>query len=749
MYLAFDNDTGREVAWNVISFARLKRHERKRIDDEIQIAKSLDHPRILRFINAWINKEKAEVIFITERVTGGSLRQYINRLDGPLKLKVIRNWCRQILEGIVYLHTQPHPVIHRDLKCDNIFVNGNDGKVLIGDLGLSTALRAASCATSIVGTPEFMAPELYEEKYGPSVDIYAFGMCLLEMVTRRFPYSECSTAGQIYKKVISGEPPRVLARVKDAALRALIESCVGIDPAVRPTAEELLANPYWGASEDGDTLAEVIEEESETVEEERPVEIVKPRGLSRDIVIQKNKREPSFDRSSDVDGPVKGSPGRSSLPERPLLSPPRPSNDLIELTNIHQHAAPQWAPGRTVEYRPPSKDSLEELSSIEIEKICRNMEIAQLDQVHMVVEVTPGVRHGVRFDFAVGSDSAEGVARELRDAGLVWQGVDEIDLVRMVHRALHLRLQEISSERKIHYSESEGTAFGSIPLTPSELLSQPTAPVDLLSGEELFEPVGPVLNLPKYQFQGLSEELCGHLLPDPFAGLIADSVYPEKPITPTGLTPPAGSLTPLQFFPNSATGTPSLPHLTDYHPIPEAPPHREGQSASREDVNILHSLLLAVGKTGDFIPGCFCAATVNAVKEFQEKYGLEATGFVSDRTWKSLVEQAEIRRKKEEERVAKREEARHKAKLETEKKFLQQQADSAKALDSIMEKTLTSMGLTPGASVALTQRVENRSFSLNATESTTSGVLHPPGPVADMFPSEDTKNDPFGEFIGP
>lgn len=53
------------------------------------------------------------------------------------------------------------------------------------------------------GTPEFMAPELYEEEYNELVDIYAFGMCLLELVTFEYPYVECTNAAQIYKKVTS------------------------------------------------------------------------------------------------------------------------------------------------------------------------------------------------------------------------------------------------------------------------------------------------------------------------------------------------------------------------------------------------------------------------------------------------------------------------------------------------------------------------------------------------------------------
>lgn len=60
-----------------------------------------------------------------------------------------------------------------------------------------------SCILHVSGTPEFMAPEVYEEAYNELVDIYSFGMCILEMVTFEYPYSECSHPAQIYKKVIS------------------------------------------------------------------------------------------------------------------------------------------------------------------------------------------------------------------------------------------------------------------------------------------------------------------------------------------------------------------------------------------------------------------------------------------------------------------------------------------------------------------------------------------------------------------
>lgn len=58
-------------------------------------------------------------------------------------------------------------------------------------------------ADLFTGTPEFMAPEMYEEHYDESVDVYAFGMCMLEMATSEYPYKECTNAAQIYKKVTS------------------------------------------------------------------------------------------------------------------------------------------------------------------------------------------------------------------------------------------------------------------------------------------------------------------------------------------------------------------------------------------------------------------------------------------------------------------------------------------------------------------------------------------------------------------
>ena len=161
---------------------------------------------------------------------------------------MIKVWATDILSGLKYLHNHSPPIIHRDLKCDNVFINSNSGiclksifvllgEIRIGDLGLATPM-SHSYTTSVLGTPEFMAPELYEEKYGTSVDTYAFGMCILEMATQITPYRECANPAQIYKKVINGVLPQSLNKVTDPRLKAFIVRCLQKCDN-RPTAEDL------------------------------------------------------------------------------------------------------------------------------------------------------------------------------------------------------------------------------------------------------------------------------------------------------------------------------------------------------------------------------------------------------------------------------------------------------------------------------------------------------------------------------
>ncbi|PQQ00454.1 putative serine/threonine-protein kinase WNK3 isoform X1 [Prunus yedoensis var. nudiflora] len=262
VYRAFDELEGIEVAWNQVKVADLLRNSEdlERLYSEVHLLKTLKHKNIIKFYNSWVDAKHENINFITEIFTSGTLRQY-RRKHKHVDLRALKKWSRQILEGLWYLHNHDPPVIHRDLKCDNIFVNGNQGEVKIGDLGLAAILRQARSAHSVIGTPEFMAPELYEEEYNELVDIYAFGMCLVELVTFEYPYVECTNAAQIFKKVTSGIKPASLAKVTDPGVKAFIEKCI-TKVSDRLSAKELLMDPFLQSDQDRESVSRSLRPET-------------------------------------------------------------------------------------------------------------------------------------------------------------------------------------------------------------------------------------------------------------------------------------------------------------------------------------------------------------------------------------------------------------------------------------------------------------------------------------------------------
>mmetsp|Transcript_11187 Transcript_11187/g.69034 ORF Transcript_11187/g.69034 Transcript_11187/m.69034 type:complete len:751 (+) Transcript_11187:287-2539(+) len=254
VFKAFDEHLGIEVAWNQVHVDELvtSKEDRERLFREVEMLESIHHKNIMKIYASWVDKKKHNINFITEMFTSGTLRQFRKR-HKYLELKALKCWSRQILRGLLYLHGRTPPIIHRDLKCDNIFVNGNTGEVKIGDLGLACLMKVGqSTAHSVLGTPEFMAPELYEENYDERVDVYAFGMCLLELLTCEYPYAECANAAQVFRKVSAGKFPASISKITDPEAREFVESCLApVD--IRMSVHELLESKFL---EESDTDAE-------------------------------------------------------------------------------------------------------------------------------------------------------------------------------------------------------------------------------------------------------------------------------------------------------------------------------------------------------------------------------------------------------------------------------------------------------------------------------------------------------------
>lgn len=245
VYKGYDFNEGREIAWSVVKIDT----NFDKIYEEISIMKRLDHPNIIKYVNGWYDKEKKEVVIITEILPGGSIIHYLRFITTSPRLRLIKSWIREILIGLDYLHTKINPpIIHCDIKCENIFIDRLSGKIKIGDLGGCEVLRN-SYATHYVGTEEFMAPEVIEGKYTTKADIYSLGMCIIQMITLEVPYKECGGAAlKIYDNVKKGILPRALKRIKNEKMVEIIKMCLRKEKD-RPTARELLQNEFLNDTE--------------------------------------------------------------------------------------------------------------------------------------------------------------------------------------------------------------------------------------------------------------------------------------------------------------------------------------------------------------------------------------------------------------------------------------------------------------------------------------------------------------------
>eukprot|EP00250_Pteridium_aquilinum_P021405 c25111_g2_i1 orf=695-2872(-) len=243
VYRAYDMVDCKEVAWNKAKPPiECSDEQAIAVWREIHILQGLNHKGIIRLDDAWVDNTTGDTNFITELCSSTLLEYRLKHKH--LSRKAVKSWGRQILKGLVHLHMQNPPIIHRDLKCENILVKCRSNTALkIGDFGSATYLDETHHMHTLVGTPEFMAPEMFQEDYNELVDVYSFGMCMLELLTRECPYSECKSLGQIYKKVINGEKPKALYKVTDVQALQLINRCL-LPANKRPSASELLADPF-------------------------------------------------------------------------------------------------------------------------------------------------------------------------------------------------------------------------------------------------------------------------------------------------------------------------------------------------------------------------------------------------------------------------------------------------------------------------------------------------------------------------
>ncbi len=254
-----------------------KRHQLMR---ELKTLWKASSQYIVDFKGAFFDEDHLYVVL--EYMDGGSLQDVL-RKAGKIPEKIIGQMTRSIVHGLAYL--KQLKMVHRDIKPGNILIS-RQGQVKLTDFGVTGDLSAAAAeASTFVGTAKYMSPEqLRGKSYAYPADVWALGICLMELATGEHPYSKYKCASQMELLLaLENEPlPELPASMFTPDFCDFTRRCLTMEPDDRATVEALLEMPFVRLSGGQDVSAWFSQLDLHKAKKQSPTPLVPPRrnGLS-------------------------------------------------------------------------------------------------------------------------------------------------------------------------------------------------------------------------------------------------------------------------------------------------------------------------------------------------------------------------------------------------------------------------------------------------------------------------------------